>query len=94
MKEGFIHDHPKILFTCTTYISKPNKIDSLKQTLDSFLKYTSIDDIDRMIVINEYGENTNELISPLEETYPQFEFINKDEDNKGQARSINMIIDI
>lgn len=94
VKEGFIHDHPKILFTCTTYISKPNKIDSLKQTLDSFLKYTSIDDIDRMIVINEYGENTNELISPLEETYPQFEFINKDEDNKGQARSINMIIDI
>jgi hypothetical protein len=49
--EEFTDKPPKILFTCTTYISKPNKIESLKKTLDSVLKYTPSDDIDRMIVI-------------------------------------------
>jgi len=94
LNEGFIENAPKILFTCTTYISKPTKMDSLKQTLDSFFKYTPIDDIDRMIVINEYGENTTESISTLEEMYPKIEFIDKLEKDKGQAQSINMIIDI
>ena len=92
--EKFTEKSPKILFTCTTYISKPNKLDSLKQTLDSFLKYTPSDKIDRMIVINEYGEDTANTISELKEKYPQIDFINKDENDKGQARSINMIIDI
>ena len=92
--EKFTEKTPKVLFTCTTYISKPNKLDSLKQTLDSFLKYTPSDEIDRMIVINEYGENTNDLISDLEEKYPQIEFINKEENDMGQAHSINMVIDI
>ena len=92
--EEFTDKPPKILFTCTTYISKPNKIESLKKTLDSVLKYTPSDDIDRMIVINEYGENTADSIIDLKEKYPQIEFINKEENDKGQARSINMIIDI
>ena len=92
--EEFTEKSPKILFTCTSYISKPNKLDSLKKTLDSFIKYTPSDDIDRMIVINEYGENTADTISDLEEKYPQIDFINKKENDKGQARSINMIIDI
>ena len=92
--EPFHENKPKILFTCTTYISKPNKLDSLIQTLDSFVKYTPLEDIDRLIVINEYGENTVDHIATLERKYPQFEFINKTEEDKGQAKSINMIIDI
>jgi len=92
--EKFIGNTPKVLFTCTSYISKPNKLDSLKQTLDSFLKHTSIEKINKMIVINEYGKNTTDQISLLEKMYPQLEFIDKAEKDKGQARSINMIIDI
>ncbi len=92
--EKFTENSPKILFTITSYISKPNKLDSLKQTLDSFVKHTSIEKINKMIVINEYGKNTTEQISLLEKMYPQIEFIDKAEKDKGHARSINMIIDI
>ena len=86
--------HPKILFTCTSFVSKPNKLDSLKQTLDSFIRYTPTETIDRMIVINEYDENTEDSIEELKNMYPEIEFINKSEKDKGQARSINLIIDI
>lgn len=85
---------PKILFTCTSFISKPNKLDSLKQTLDKFIHYTPTETIDRMIVINEYGENTEDSIEELKNMYPEIEFINKSENDKGQAKSINLIIDI
>ena len=92
--ENFTDTDPKILFTCTTYISKPGKLESLKQTLDSFLKYTPKEKLNRMVVINEYAENTEESIYLLENKYTQIDFINKTEKDKGQARSVNMIIDL
>ena len=84
----------KILFTCTTYLSKSDKYKSFIETLDSFLKHTDTSQINKLLIINEYGENTESKIKVLQKKYPQFEFINKNENQKGQAYSINMIIDI
>ena len=89
-----MENNKKILFTCTSFISKPNKYESLIKTLDSFLKYTNTNQISKLIIINEYGENTQSQINKLKKKYPQFEFINKTKEQKGQAYSINMIIDI
>ena len=84
-----------VLFTCTTFISKEKKLEELCKALDTFIKFNSyISDkiIGEYIIINEYGENTEEKIKILKKKYPKFHFINKKKSNKGQARSVNLII--
>lgn len=85
-----------ILLTCTTFLSKPNKFNQLTKLLDSVIKYNKQDFhlIGKFLIINEYGENTNKIILKLKKKYPFFLFINKSIKQKGQAKSLNMIIDI
>ena len=94
VNKELMDEYPKILLTCTTYLSKQYKMESLKQTLDSILKYTPIDVFARRLVINEYDENVTASTLSLQKMYPKFEFIQKSKENKGQARSINIIIDL
>tara|TARA_B110001469_G_C9628727_1_gene314178 strand:+ start:260 stop:1105 length:846 start_codon:yes stop_codon:yes gene_type:complete len=85
-----------IVFSCTSYIALPNKFNELNNALSSFIKYNdlNIDNID-YYVINEYSEkNVDNLIEQLKLKYPFITFINKKSHQKGQAYSLNMVIDI
>lgn len=87
-------DSNKVLFSCTTFLSKPNKYDELNHALDTFIKFNDIKKIDYFIVINEYGENTEEKVEKLKKKYPFIFFINKEKEDAGQANSLNLIITI
>ena len=84
-----------IIFSCTTYLKNDEKFKTLKKTLDTFIQYNQDDLhlIDKYLVIMEYSENNNIYIDELRKSYPEFTFIDKDKNNKGQANSLNMIID-
>ena len=87
----------KIIFTCTSYISFENKFEELQKALDSFIEYNSNDLhlISEFLIINEYSEDKDidNKLNILKSKYPMFKIIHKTEDQKGQAKSINMIID-
>jgi hypothetical protein len=86
-----------ILFTTTTYLAKNNKQNELTIALDSILQYNnySIQNlVQEYMVINEYGENTTEIVEEFKKKYTQITFINKSKEQQGQAKSLNMIIDI
>lgn len=93
-KESYM-DKNKILFTCTSYLTIPGKFKELYKGLSLFFKYNNYKSIDKFIVINEYSEiDTMDKINFLKETFPQIEFIQKRKEEKGQANSLNMIINI
>ena len=85
----------KILLSCTTFLSKENKYEQLTTLLDSLIKYNKNDFylIGKFLIINEYSRDTDAIISRLKSKYSLFTFINKSESQKGQARSLNIIID-
>jgi hypothetical protein len=80
-----------IIFTCTTYLSKPNKLNHFLHAIDSIPdKYL----IDKFLVINEYDEsNTIDYQKIINNKYPYIDFIQKTNINKGQAKSLNIILD-
>lgn len=86
----------QILCTCTTYLSLPNKYKQLVTLLDSFILHNKDQFalIGKFLIINEYGKKTNNIIHELREKYPQFTFVNKSIHSQGQARSLNMIINV
>lgn len=90
----------KILFTTTTYLAKKDKFNQVNIALDTFLRCNNefIDDlISDFVIINEYDDNTSDscdIIEQLKNKYPKFNFINKTKDQFGQAKSLNMIIDM
>ena len=93
-KENFKKKN-SILFTCTSYISLEDKFEELYKALFLFFKFNDYKSIDRFIVINEYSEiDTSKKIYFLKEKFPQVDFIQKKRNKKGQANSLNIIIDI
>lgn len=80
-----------IIFTCTTYFSKPNRLNHFMNAIDSIQeKYL----IDKFIVINEYdSEDKTDYKSIINSKYPYIEFIQKNESQHGQAYSLNMILE-
>lgn len=85
----------KILFTCTSYISLQGKFEELYKALVLFFKFNDYNSIDRFIVINEYSKiDTTNKINFLKEKFPQVDFIQKKRNKKGQANSLNIIINI
>lgn len=83
-----------ILFTCTTFLSKPGKYEQLVAALDSVLKLNMSTRIRKFLVINEYSDTRTEAsVSRLRRKYPAVHFVCKTADQQGQARSLNMILD-
>lgn len=82
-----------VLFTCTSYVTLPNKFNELDKALSSFLHYNSSERINEFILINEYDPISNHLIEKISHKYPNIIIWNKSKEQKGQAQSINMIID-
>lgn len=93
-KENF-KNKKKILFSCTTYLALPDKYEELYKGLHLFFYYNNYNSIDKFIIINEYSKiDTMDKINYLKRKFPQIEFIQKNENEKGQAYSLNRIIDI
>lgn len=79
-----------VIFTMTTYLSLPGKLDQFYAAMDSVIGSNV-----HVVVINEYTNNDNEdYAKRVKERYPSIEFVQKNEHQKGQARSLNMILDM
>lgn len=85
------HGKDRILFSCTTFLSKPGKRETFEQVL-ARLDEVLGDFCTKCLIVNEYDENMNDH-SDIVSRYPKFDFIQKDEHQHGQARSLNLILD-
>ena len=85
-----------VLFSITTCLHLPGKKEQTFQCLQSlFSKEPALHSVYRQILINEYTPNDiSSTIQQLKELYPTIQIILKTADQKGQAKSINMIFDI
>jgi hypothetical protein len=84
-----------ILFTSTTYLAKDGKYEQIYKALTNFKLHLDSDRIRDYIIINEYDEkDTSHLTLKLKRAFPFVTIINKTADMKGQAKSLNHIIDI
>ena len=92
---NIINTHKQILFSCTTFLKDDINYKILNRTLDTFLEYNKADLylIDNFLIVMEYSTQNNKYINKLKNKYSMMTFIIKTEDKKGQATSINMIID-
>jgi hypothetical protein len=64
------------------------------KTMDSLIAHNDMNIFNKCVVINEYSPDASRLINEIIKKYPFIEFIQKDKNNIGQARSLNIIIDI
>lgn len=93
-KENFKNKN-KILFSCTTYLALPEKFEELYNALVLFKYFNNYNSIYKFIVINEYNDKDSiNKIDFLKNKFPYIEFIQKRKEEKGQAYSLNIIIDI
>lgn len=88
------------IFTCTTFFdfAKHDRWSSFCRAIDSLLKNETpetLSRISRWVVINEYSEKPKEdWAKKMYEKYPFIELIQKTEFSKGQAASMNLILDL
>ena len=89
------HENNNILFSCTTFLKNDKKYEILIRALDTFIKYNKEDLylINEFLILMEYTDNNKLYLDKLRKKYPAFTFINKNENQKGHSKSINMIID-
>ena len=94
-----VQNRGKNIWTCTTYFDFKDGLrwDSFVQALDSIQtlhRPETLAHIHRWIVVNEYCANPKQNWKALiQEKYPYVEFIQKGPTEKGQARSINIILE-
>ena len=86
-----------VIFTCSTFLSKPNKLAQLQRALDSILAQHGPDErglVRKVLVINEYGPGAfTDRVGAMLAKLPAAELIQKDEAARGQARTLNMILE-
>ena len=81
-------------FSCTCYLAKNGKYEELVTALESIQKYADIS-FKHFVIINEHDiKNTENQINLIKKRFPEIKFINKSESDKGQARSLNIILDM
>lgn len=97
-EEGFA-DTNTTIFTCTTFLDfkAGDRWERFCNAIDSILKYNSKESVARItkwLVINEYApERTIDWCKKVNEKYPWIECIQKNETEKGQAASMNMVLE-
>jgi len=88
----------KIIFTITTYFDfkKENKWNVFCNGIDSILKFhPNIYNIMDFYIINEYSdEPLDNWKNKINKKYPFVTFIQKTKKDKGQGKSLNLILDI
>ena len=88
------------IFTCTTFFDfeKHDRWSSFCRAIDAILEKETpetLSKISRWVVVNEYSEKPKEdWTRKVREKYPFIEVIQKSEFSKGQAASMNLILDI
>ena len=96
--ERKIINNKKIIFTITSYLdfAKEDKWVALCNGIDSILKYhPNIYSFIDFYVINEYSTTHKEdWANKIKEKYPFVNFIQKNEDLKGQGESLNFILNL
>lgn len=87
-----------ILFTCTTFFDfeKQDRWKTFCRAMNSILQQHSpetLQQITRWVIVNEYSESPKQDWSKLcAQKYPFLELIQKDSSQKGQAASMNVIL--
>lgn len=90
-------DESKVLMTCTTYFSKPGKYEQFSRAMNSFSSKEDLLKIGEIVVINEFDEKDRALGSyadKIKREFPHIKLIQKQAKDKGQARSLNIILDL
>src|SRR4051812_11959865 len=86
-----------VIFTCTTFLSKPGRLSKFVSVMQSILdQHTAreLAQIDKFLVINEFDPDCQEDFSArITSRFPLIEFIQKDSHSRGQARSLNAILE-
>ena len=76
----------------TLTITRCRRFDLFTQSINSFLNCClDLDRIDRWICVDDGSSEADR--EQMQALYPFFEFIHKDRDNKGHARSMNLILE-
>ena len=89
---------PSVIFTCTTFFDfeKQDKWKAFCRAMDSILEVHSPDTLKRVhrwIIVNEYSANPKFVwTNKVKEKYPFIEVIQKTEVDKGQAASMNILL--
>lgn len=86
-----------LILTCSAYLTKPGKLAELMTAVDSLISSHAPSELGlvrEFIVINEYAPKVNEHFrASIESLHPMIEFIQKDVHSRGQARTLNMILE-
>ena len=90
------NEKPSVIFTCSTYFAKHNKFDQFVKAMDS-IQEADRSLIDNWVVINEfdsdYDKNNAKLhAQTIKKRYPFIHYIQKGANDRGQARTLNMIL--
>jgi len=88
---------PKIIFTCTTFFdfAKMDRWASFQRAITEFYRLNQdVGKITTWLIVNEYSETPKaDWAKHMRETFPQMTFIQKNKDQKGQAASLNIVLD-
>jgi hypothetical protein len=87
-------DHtPSIIYTCTTYFELPHKWRAFKKGIRSLLQHHPHirSDVGKWYVVNEPAKKTD-WAAKLHRKFPWIHFVQKPESARGQAASLNMIL--
>jgi len=84
---------PRVIFTCTTFFDfkKMDRWASFQRAVNAIqADYQP----DKWFIVNEYSESPRaDWAKRMAENYPQMTFIQKTREQKGQAKSLNLILD-
>jgi hypothetical protein len=88
---------PSVVFTCSTFLSKPQKPSQVRTALSSIVSRHGRDELAllrEIIVVNEYDPHDgHDYSSTVRSIHPGIEFVQKGANDRGQARTLNMILE-
>jgi hypothetical protein len=86
----------RTIFTCTTFFDfeKQDRWESFQRCITKIHHYHTFLGIDHWVIVNEYSATPKQdWVQRMAATYPYMTFIQKSEDQKGQAASLNIILE-
>lgn len=87
-KQTEYYDDPSsCIITMTTYLGFEDRFDHLDKILEPLAATGQT-----IVVINEWDENCHTYVGFMKTHYPEVVFIQKPEEDKGQARSLNILV--
>ncbi len=98
--EGFQSEEGGVIWTCTTFFDFPKKdrwaaFQSCMDSIRTIHSKEELNLISRWVVINEYAESPKtDWAKEMKNKYPFVEFIQKTKDQHGQAKGLNMILEL